>query len=240
MWCLQVFDGSREADIIKQWLIKSLPNWSNFKIALAAKYLGFYLGPRSAELVWKAPIAKWKTRAREIARSHLSPLLAAVSYNSRAISVLGYISQLTPPPPAFETTERALLHHMLHLPTNSFEHRTFFHLDSIGCKIFVSVQAFCDASLARAASKTIIGWQGQYDWLTREASEHLPLSELSVDACAHVGGTPCLLSTIFSRSSMGRMNFGINRRHVLTYVTSPTLAATLISYIKKDPFRLLP
>ena len=54
------------------------------------------------------------------------------------------------------------------------------------------------------------------------------------------GVQPCHLSTIFSRSSMERMNFGINRRHVLTFVTSPTLAATLISYIKKDLFRLLP
>ena len=109
----------------------------------------------------------------------MSPLLAAVSYNARAISVLGYISQLTPPPPSIAVTERSLLHHLLHLPTNSFEHRTFFHISQLGCKDFVGVQAFCDASLARTAIKTIRDWQSQYDWLAREAKERLSLREVN-------------------------------------------------------------
>ena len=40
-----VQDCSNETVFIEIWLLANIPQWSKFKIALAAKYLGFFLAP---------------------------------------------------------------------------------------------------------------------------------------------------------------------------------------------------
>ena len=109
----------------------------------------------------------------------MGPLLAAHTYNSIAISVLGYIGHLHPPPVSIFPKERAVLHHMLHLPTNSFELSTFFNLKALGCKNFTSVDAFCKASLIRTAKATIKGWETQYKTLQNTAEDTLSLSRVA-------------------------------------------------------------
>ena len=131
-------DGGRERDIIASWLQENFPQRKDFKIIFPAKYLGFYLGPKSLDPLWAAPICKWNARSKGIAHSHMGSTLAALKYKSRAVSVLGYIAQLQPPPGSIFPSERANLHHMLHLPTNSWEHNAFFHLGDIGCKNFLA------------------------------------------------------------------------------------------------------
>ena len=106
-------DCVRESAFISGWLSVHIPTWGEFHAPLAAKYLGFFLGPLAAEKVWKSPIDKWTARAREIARSHMGPLLAAVCYNARAIPVLGSVAQLLPPPPEIRAIASSLLHHVL-------------------------------------------------------------------------------------------------------------------------------
>ena len=57
----------------------------------------------------------------------------------------------------------------------SWEHDTFFYLDKIGCKSFVSIDAYCKASLIRTASKTIKGWEPLLSHLQLTARDHLDI-----------------------------------------------------------------
>ena len=67
----------------------------------------------------------------------------------------------------------------MHLPTNSWEHNTFFFLSKIASKSFVSIDAYCKASLIRTTNKTITGWEPLWLLLLQKtASEQLDLLHL--------------------------------------------------------------
>ena len=104
---------------IRQWLHAHIPDWSAFLIKDAAKYHGIFLGPRAGKYQWADVVAKWKSRTIDIACTHASAAISATLYNSRALPVLLYKSQLLPLPRAFHMIEKAGLHHLLHLATNS-------------------------------------------------------------------------------------------------------------------------
>jgi len=83
--------------IIRQWLSANIPEWSEFGIANAAKYLGFVLGPRAGLLQWEEPLKKFQFRVDQIARSGDSAAVSFRQFSSKAVSVLGYVAQLIPP-----------------------------------------------------------------------------------------------------------------------------------------------
>jgi hypothetical protein len=93
-------DGIRETNYIKDSLLTHIPDWSDFVVDLCAKYLGFYMGPKSSEKLWAVPFAKWARSAREYACSHMNATLSAITYNSRAVTILGFVGQLQPLPPS--------------------------------------------------------------------------------------------------------------------------------------------
>jgi len=171
-------DGEKERDYIANWLRNELPQWGKFNVSLSAKYLGFYMGPKAADKAWAAPISKWAKRRREIAHSKMNHTLATISYNSRAIPVLGYIGQLLPPP-VTKHAERSLLHHLFHLPTNSWDGNSFYQLYCIGLKDIVSVEAHCRAALIRTANCTIKGWRSFYGRVKLTADQHLSIREIA-------------------------------------------------------------
>ena len=131
--------GAAECSAIQKWLLTNLPDWQDFKLCMSAKYLGFHLGPKAGADQWVAPLRKWQERAKDIAASHMGSKLAALTYNSRAVSVLGFIAQLAPPPDEIFPLEQATLHYIMHIPTNSFERRVFSNLEQLGCKAFLSI-----------------------------------------------------------------------------------------------------
>jgi hypothetical protein len=74
---------------IGTWLETHIPAWKAFNVAASGKYLGFYLGPTASAKQWLAPSAKWRLRAKAIASTHSPASAAAVSYNTRAVPVMG-------------------------------------------------------------------------------------------------------------------------------------------------------
>jgi len=162
------FDRVRE--YIRNLLIQNIPDWQNFKIESSAKYLGFYMGPKAGSKLWIAPISKWLMRTKEYANAHMNASLAAITYNSRSISVLGYIRQLFPPP-SMQAIERAALHHLVHLPTNAWDRQMFSHLDEIGGKNFSNTEDYCRAAMIRTANKTI-EWSSMHE-LVSQAEKNL-------------------------------------------------------------------
>ena len=83
---------------ISAWLAEHIPQWASTTISSSLKYLGFHLGSAAAFQLWLAPVRKWRHRTLAIARSRASPLIAALTYNQRSITTLGYVAQLSPPP----------------------------------------------------------------------------------------------------------------------------------------------
>ena len=145
---------NRVREYIRNWLILNIPDWQNFQIDSSAKYLGFHMGPKAGSKLWIAPISKWLMRIKDYGNAHMNATLAAITYNTRAISVLGYIGQLFPPP-SMQAIERAALHHLVHIPTNSWDRQMFSHLDEIGGTNFSNTEDYCRAAMIRTASKTI-------------------------------------------------------------------------------------
>ena len=85
-------------DRVREWLSEMCPPWKDIDITDHAKYLGIYLGPKSASHQWTKALAKFQDRVSNIHSLHLPANLAKSQFTSRAIPILGYIAQLVPPP----------------------------------------------------------------------------------------------------------------------------------------------
>ena len=85
-------------DAVRRWLRDHIPEFANFKIASAGKYLGWHLGLEGSQLSWIAPLAKYQARVLEIVDGHAPATVALQRYNQRAVTVLSYVAHLCNPP----------------------------------------------------------------------------------------------------------------------------------------------
>ncbi len=111
--------------LVSNWLRDNIPQWVGFKVVGAAKYLGFFLGPLSGALQWNAPINKYLSRIHKIGASNAGAALASYSYNTNAVPVLSYVSQLCFLPKNFGHIERVAMQKVLHMATNALHHPDF-------------------------------------------------------------------------------------------------------------------
>ena len=86
------------ASLFKGWLDTNIGDWRTFQILVSGKYLGFMLGPGAGSTSWHPPLAKYFDRVRLIAGVGAAPSVGTLLYNSCALPVLGYVSQLFPRP----------------------------------------------------------------------------------------------------------------------------------------------
>ncbi len=94
---------------VKAWLGRHTPTWQAFEIKASGKYLGFYLGPSAGSQIWLTPVAKYMKRVSDIFHSGAPVSISTYTYNTRVLSVIMYVAQLTPLPSDFQQTERAAL-----------------------------------------------------------------------------------------------------------------------------------
>jgi len=160
---------------IIKWLSIHASGWEFFTIESSAKYLGFFLGPNASEKQWAGPIAKFKERTHEIWQRDLPPPLSAARFNSRAVSVLGYIAQLVPPP-SFSSSELAAGLKVLGFATNSLNTGAVFSLDKWGGIKLVQPTLYMHACRVRAALKTLSGFEQQHKVLIQLSREGLPIA----------------------------------------------------------------
>eukprot|EP00973_Karenia_brevis_P050240 6972688-Karenia_brevis.AAC.1 len=71
-----------------------VPQWSNFKISPSAEYLGIQFGVDACEEQWKGPGNKYHKMANSIAAAGKSASQSILSYNSKAVSLFSYKSQV--------------------------------------------------------------------------------------------------------------------------------------------------
>ena len=78
--CLMVLTASEASEsninVIRLWLKDNCPEWANFQITNSGKYLGFYLGPKTAVLQWRDPLLKFKARTLEAKQATVRLALA--------------------------------------------------------------------------------------------------------------------------------------------------------------------
>ena len=154
---------------------RNIPDWSDFKIQDATKYLGFYVGPGAGRLNWTEQIAKCKSRVQCIQSAKASIKLNVHSHNIRVVPVLGYVAQLLGAPDCLDQVERAMLHTILRLPQNALCHSDFFHLSKLGGPCPRSITAACASALFRTACKTVTNWPYWIQQLETAATECMAL-----------------------------------------------------------------
>ena len=169
---------------ISSWIQSNIPDWAALNIVPHAKYLGFIMGPIIKEVQWSGVFSKWLARGKAIANSHACPGTTTFSYNHTGVPILGYRGQLIELPHDAGMRERHFLHFLWHIPTNTLDLSTFFNTQSLGAYHFQSVKCFCKASMFRAASQTISGWEQQVAKLKRLVLDHLPASSWTFDVLA--------------------------------------------------------
>jgi hypothetical protein len=160
---------------VKEWLNRFLPGWADFRIKATSKYLGFQVGPASGSSQWNAAIQKYKDRAVAIAHSHAPAGITVGMYNSRAVTVLGYLPQISLPPFELGLVERAAASHALHFATNATDEQTLFGIGYVSKIALRSLKAQSLAALSRAAHVTIKSWPKDYESLTSPANDDLML-----------------------------------------------------------------
>ena len=173
---------------IQEWLRENIPEWKDFQIVPAGKYLGVVLGRRGEELTFEGPFEKFQDRIIDLADSTAPTLPTVLRYNERVVSVFSYISQLVPPPRSFNLSslEQRCIHKILKLPPNCMS-RKLLH----SCEQFLAVApkgliASCHAARFRFAH-----------------SESQFLNELHCQAIAWLGNNADVVSSTFGTLPKG-------------------------------------
>ena len=127
---------------IRSWLCRRLACWATFEVAARAKYLGYFMGTKVADVQWAQQTAKWKARAKMVALLGASAQTTFTLYHRFALPVVGYVAQLVPMPKANLTAERHLMSSLMHVPANSFNIKSPFSLHALGGPNIRSVAVF--------------------------------------------------------------------------------------------------
>jgi len=141
--------------VVKEWLRTFCPDWSQFQIKAAGKYLGVYLGPGSGSLQWKAPVSKFKQRVAQLSADKLPITCAAFSYASKCVSTMGYMAQLLPPPKNITRIEMNAVHALARIPPSSLTDDCIHALDKLGGVRFTRLRDYMKACNIRFAWKTL-------------------------------------------------------------------------------------
>ena len=134
------------------------------------------LGPGAGESQWNDPISKFTSRAFAISKTHSPVSINTYLFNTSCVSVLLYKAQLMQLPSNFGYTERAAMHAVFHLATNSLDHASFFALSRAGGPRIRSALVSSRAALFRTAYNTKGIWTEWNRQLHSIASECLPIS----------------------------------------------------------------
>ena len=152
-----IVSSPHNREVVSKWLQENIPEWSSMCVCSSAKYLGIFLGPGAGSRQWVAPLAKFGLRVEEIAATGAPAVLAVQHYNTRAVSVLGYVAQFIPPPPNIKAVEMGARSRLLHMATSSLDYHSTFQLECVvGLKI-QCVLAVMIASMVRASIDTFSG-----------------------------------------------------------------------------------
>ena len=126
-----------------------VPELCGASCAFHVDYLGFTLGPRSSELVWKKPLEKYESRFAHVVSSHRPPSLVVPIYNMSVVSVLSYVCQFIEFPPHFHRKELHRLHRLFRFIPLSLPLAAFAHCGEVGLPEVLLLRPYALAVLHR-------------------------------------------------------------------------------------------
>ena len=138
---------------IRQWLVQNIPEWQDFQIVPAAKYLGVFLGVDAASITFREPTHKYFDRVEQVSCSVAPSLGSILRYNERVVTVFSYVSQFVqvPDTKALGALEQRGVHKILKLPPNSLARDFMHNLAPFSPKSPNALLPMCSAALARFA-----------------------------------------------------------------------------------------
>ena len=133
------------------------PPWANFQISGCGKYLGFFVGPSSANASWDGPIAKYEKRVLRWSSKHLGLFLTIFAYKVYIQPVLTFVSQLCDLAAALVDRFHWALRRLVPGPGNWIMHKDLIHLRAYGMhQEFCDVSALCMAFKLRATHFAVL------------------------------------------------------------------------------------
>lgn len=173
--------------VVQQWLAQNVPGWSSMAIDNVGVYLGFALGPKGGSSVWSSALKKFGARVTAIKQAHECVTLSVASYNSLAVSCLGYIAQLALPPANVRRLEVCALNRVLHLATNSLSLSSLHHLRQIAQIKIIPITPYMQAAMSRAAFATVSGIDSLHSQLCSARESFLCLPRLASTSARPAG-----------------------------------------------------
>ena len=102
---------------------------------LAAKYLGFALGPGSVMLAWSEPLAKCRRAAMCIRLEKLGLTRSVLLFNQRAASTLAFVAQLLSPTHTVVRRFHAITQMITAAPCHAIPARLLVQLRDVGSSV---------------------------------------------------------------------------------------------------------
>ena len=109
--------------------------WFDCNVTLAAKYLGFALGPGAAALAWAEPLAKCRRAALCVRAEKLGLTRSVLLFNQKAISTLAFVAQLLSPPQWALRSFKDITQLITAAPRNAIPARILMYLTDIGSSV---------------------------------------------------------------------------------------------------------
>ena len=171
--CILLFSIANEVNtnIVRKHISRICNQLEGMDIVNVAKYLGIMMGPHSSKRQWNAASRKFMARVADIHSLKPPPAIASIQYSTRAISVLGYIAQLVPPPKSLKNSCLNAVVSILNLPGRVFDPDTAHSLEKFGGPQIVDAPAYLKACLIRASHKMFINPELQCKLLQDAAIE---------------------------------------------------------------------
>ena len=159
-------------------IVGIVPAWGAIRIEYGAKYLGIWMGPSSAEHMWRGALDKYITRV-ELARATGAGLFNSImEYNIMCITTLSYVSQFSVAGADVLAVESRMLQKLVGSPRFTFSKEALWSLDALGMgKAFQSIRVLNLAAMTRTALKTSSTFSKMKNLLDRAASnDNAPLN----------------------------------------------------------------
>lgn len=174
-------------------LAAAVREWGQFDIRLVDLYIGYLRGLAAGQARWEGAMRKFEEQVGAIGVA--SPPVDA-RYRSRALPVLGYLAQLSCPPPHAAEIERRAVQQLWHLLGNAVSQHAHVERSRAGGCRAPSRAAALGAAAVRAALSARPSWTGGVAVLRRIASHRAslvvfargqaPSSHWDTDPCVEV------------------------------------------------------
>lgn len=166
-------------------LRRAAPAWAAMPIRREAKYLGMMLGPAVSRADrWRAPLAAFDDRLRQLASSHLAPSMAVRLFTGRVAPLLDYTASMMGPPPDIDKLMASVTERLWRLPHRSLPASAVGPMRRLAFPVPADLSARARRGALGAARRLDLALQHWQRVLAGARQEHGALASLADNAAA--------------------------------------------------------